>query len=98
MSNKIKSFKVEYQPHYSLNTEETEFVKNIRKSHCKGCRNELMPCGACAVLDCLLRKTYLPEGEWKKASEYDIHTKHLKEITDDINNRIIEEILKSPLC
>ena len=53
-----------------------------------------MPCGACAVLDCWLRQTYLPEGEWKKASEYDIHAKHLKEITDSIDKRIIEEIEK----
>ena len=78
----------------TFNTEETEFVKNIRKSHCKGCRNELMPCGACAVLDCWLRKTYLPEGEWQKAIEYDIHSKHLKDITDEIDKRILEELEK----
>lgn len=77
-----------------FNTEETDFVKNIRKSHCKGCLNEFMPCSACAVLDCWLRKTYLPEGEWEKASQYDIHTKHLKDITDDINKRILEELEK----
>lgn len=78
----------------SFNTEETDFVKNIRKTHCKGCRNEFMPCGACAVLDCWLRNTYLPKGEWKKASEYDIHTEQLKTITNDINKQILKEVLK----
>ena len=51
-----------------------------------------MPCNACAVLDCWLRKTYLPEGEWRKESEYDLHTKLMKDITDDIDKRIIEEL------
>lgn len=78
----------------SFNTEETTFVKNIRKNHCKGCRNEFMPCGACAVLDCWLRKTYLPEGEWKKASECDIIAKHVKDIANDIDKRILEEVMK----
>lgn len=53
-----------------------------------------MPCCACAVLDCWLRNTYLPEGEWEKASEYDIHAKHVKDIADDIDKRILEEVLK----
>ena len=75
-----------------FNTKETEFVKNIRDTHCKGCRNEYMPCNACAVLDCWLRKTYLPEGEWRKASEYDLHTKLMKDVTDAIDKRIIEEL------
>ena len=74
------------------NTEETEFVKNIRKSHCKGCRDEEALCTACAVLDCWLRKTYLPEGEWQKAVEYDFHTTHMQNIIDDIDKRIIEEL------
>jgi hypothetical protein len=72
-------------------SEETEFVKNIRNTHCKGCMNEYFPgCGACDVLNCWLHKTYLPEGEWRKAVECDTIAQQAK----DIGKAIDKEILK----
>lgn len=77
-----------------IGTNETEFVKDKRKAHCKGCMNENGFCGAQDVLMCWLRKTYLPEGEWDKALMSDMETKTVSEFTDEVNKRILEKILK----
>ena len=77
-----------------INPNESDFVKNIRKNHCKGCMNENGYCTACTVLDCWLRKTYLPDGEWVKACETDLCQKMSNEISNTINQQILNEIVK----
>lgn len=78
----------------NINPNESDFVKNIRKNHCKGCMNENGYCTACTVLDCWLRKTYLPDGEWTKACETDLYQKMSNEISNTINQQILNEIVK----
>ena len=77
---------------------ETDFVKNLRRTHCKGCRNEgneyYRYCNGQAVIHCYLVKTYIPNDEWKKTIENDILNKQSNDITIAINNEIIKEILK----
>ena len=42
--------------------DETDYVKNIRNTHCKGCMNEgddnFHFCDGKSVINCYLRKTY----------------------------------------
>jgi len=77
-----------------IGTNETEFVKDKRKTHCKDCMNKNGFCGAQDVLMCWLRKTYLPEGEWCKALISDVETQNVNEITAEVNKKIVEDILK----
>lgn len=77
------------------NPNESDFVKNIRKTHCKNCLNEGGFCNACEVLDCWLRHTYLPEGEWTKATMGDIEWKLTCQISDNINKEILNYILNN---
>ena len=71
---------------------ESDFVKNIRATHCKGCMNENGYCSACSVLDCWLRHTYLPEEEWSKANMSDIECKMTSQISDEIDKQILKEL------
>lgn len=71
---------------------ESEFVKDKRKNHCKGCMNANGWCTAQEVLMCWLRKTYLPKDEWHNAMMSDIETKCTNEITDEINNHILQDL------
>lgn len=77
---------------------ETDFVKNLRRTHCKGCRDEGNEfhryCNGQAVIQCYLVKTYIPKDEWKKTIENDIFNKHSNDIARAIDNEIIKEILK----
>jgi len=78
---------------YRINPNESDFVKDIRSTHCKGCLNEGGFCNACSVLDCWLRHTYLPAGEWSRAMRNDIEWKLTCEIADDINKNILDKLL-----
>lgn len=75
---------------FTFNTEETEFVKNIKKEQCEGCRSH--GCGARDVLMCWLRENFLPEGEWRKATEYDILKLNVENVSKEIDKAIIEEL------
>ena len=81
---------------HDMSFDESDFVKNLRKTHCKGCRDKNSPrkCSACAVLDCWLRKTYLPAGEWAQACRADILNKQVDNISEAINDEIMEFINK----
>lgn len=76
--------------------DESDFVKNLRETHCKDCRDKNSPrkCSACAVLDCWLRKTYLPAGEWAQACRADIVNEQMEDISKAIDKEIIEYIDK----
>ena len=73
---------------------ESDFVKDKRQNHCKGCMNENGYCSATEVLSCWLRKTYLPEDEWYKAMESDVITENINEISDAIDRKILEDMKK----
>ena len=77
---------------------ETDFVKNLRRTHCKGCRNEgdefQRYCNGQAVIHCYLVKQYIPNDEWRKTVENDITNEQTNEIARAIDNEIIKEILK----
>lgn len=73
-----------------INPDESDFVKHIRAIHCKGCMNENGYCSACSVLDCWLRHTYLPEGEWTKANMSDLEWKMTSQLSDEIDKHILE--------
>ena len=75
-----------------INPNESDFVKSIRCTHCKGCLNENGYCSACSVLDCWLRKTYLPAGVWEEACQDDIEWKLVCEISDSIDEQILVDI------
>lgn len=77
-----------------IGNDETDYVTHIRKTHCKGCLNEHGWCTAENVLMCWLRKTYLPEGEYEKAIQSDINTHLVNDITDEINKKILEDVMK----
>ena len=78
---------------YRVNPEESDFVKDIRNTHCKGCLNEGF-CNECSVLNCWLRHTYLPTGEWSRAMRNDIEWKLTCQISDEIDKEILKNILK----
>ena len=80
--------------HNKIGPNESEFVTDIRKNHCKDCMNKNGYCTAQAVLMCWLRKTYLPEGEWYNAMISDTETSAINEITDEVNERILDEMRK----
>lgn len=77
---------------------ETDFVKNLRQTHCKGCRDEGNEfhryCNGQAVIQCYLVKEHIPNDEWRKTIENDIFNKHSNDITRAINDKIIKDILK----
>lgn len=77
--------------------DETDYVKNIRNTHCKGCMNKgddnFHFCDGKSVINCYLRKTYLPEGEWQQTSMNDIRIEHCRQIAKYINEKILEKIL-----
>ena len=77
---------------------ETDLVKNLRGTHCKGCMNEGDEfhrfCNGQAVIHCYLVKQYIPNDEWKKTVENDIINKQSNDIVIAINNEIIKEILE----
>lgn len=75
-----------------IGANESEFVKDKREHHCKGCMNANGWCTAQEVLMCWLRKTYLPKDEWHNAMMSDIETKNVNEITNEINNSILQEL------
>lgn len=77
-----------------VNPNESDFVKSIRATHCKGCMNENGFCNACDVLDCWLRHTCLPVGEWARATMSDIEWKLSCQISAEIDKEILKEILK----
>lgn len=81
---------------HEMSFDESDFVKNLRETHCKGCRDENSPrkCGACAVLDCWLRRTYLPAGEWAQACRADILNEQVDNISEAINKEISKELLE----
>lgn len=76
---------------------EPVFVSELRNTHCKGCRDEHSPkkCTACQIIDCWLRKTYLPSGLYAEAIKYDIVSTQVDMITKEINKKIINDILKN---
>lgn len=76
----------------NIGVNESEFVKDKRKNHCKDCMNKNGFCTAQEVLMCWLRMTYLPKDEWHKAMMSDVETKCTNEITDEINSRILQEL------
>lgn len=78
--------------HDKIGPNESDFVKDKRNTHCAGCMNENGYCTAQDVLVCWLKKTYLPEGEWLKAIESDLMTENMNNITDEINNYILQEL------
>lgn len=77
-----------------INPNESDFVKDKRKNHCKGCMNENGYCSACEVLNCWLRKTYLPEGEWSRANMDDITWKNVNELSNEVDKKIMKELSK----
>lgn len=76
---------------------ETDFVKKLRKEHCKGCRNEgdefQRYCNGQSVIHCYLVKQYVSDAEWKKTIENDILNEQIRNISDAIDKKIIEEVL-----
>jgi hypothetical protein len=77
-------------------SDETDYVKNIRNTHCKGCMNEgddnFHYCDGKSVINCYLRRTYIPEGEWQQTSLNDIRIAHCRQITESINKQILEKL------
>lgn len=77
---------------HDMSFDESDFVKNLRETHCKDCRDKNSPrkCRACEVLDCWLRETYLPAGEWAQACRADILNEQMDNISETINCKIKE--------
>lgn len=77
---------------------ETDFVKNLRRTHCKGCRDEgdefHRYCNGQAVIHCYLVKQHIPNDEWRKTVENDITNEQVNEIARAIDHEIIKEIYK----
>ena len=76
-----------------------DFVKDIRRTHCIGCRDNTTIrnnyiCDNRAVIDCWLRKTYLPSGVYSKAAEADMVSSMTNNVTEEINQRIINDIME----
>lgn len=74
-----------------------DFVKDIRRTHCIGCRDNTAICNnyICdnrAVIDCWLRKTYLPSGVYSEAAEADMVSSMTDNLTKEINQMIINDI------
>ena len=75
-----------------INPDESEFVKDKRKNHCKGCMNENGYCSACEVLNCWLRETYLPKGVWAEAIESDITWENVQNLSHEIDKNIMRDL------
>lgn len=77
---------------------ETDFVKNLRRTHCKGCRDEgdefHRYCNGQAVIHCYLVKQYIPNDEWRKTIENDITNEQVNEIARAIDNEIIKDMVE----
>ena len=77
---------------------ETDFVKNLRRTHCKGCRDEgdefHRYCNGQEVIRCYLVKQYIPNDEWKKTIENDILNKQCNEIARTIDNEITKHLIE----
>lgn len=76
-----------------------DFVKDIRRTHCIGCRDNTTICNnyICdnrAVIDCWLRKTYLPPGVYNKATEADLVSSMANNISKEINQMVINDIME----
>jgi hypothetical protein len=74
-----------------------DFVKDIRRTHCIGCRNNTTIynnyiCDNRAVIDCWLRKTYLPSGVYSEATKSDLVSAMTNNVTEEINQMIINDI------
>ena len=75
---------------------ETDFVKNLRRTHCKGCRNEgdeyYRYCNGQTVIHCYLVKTYIPHEEWHNTVRNDISNELVEDLSKEINKEIIKEM------
>lgn len=76
-----------------------EYVKNLRNTHCVNCRDNTIIhgkhlCDNRAVINCWLRKTYLPDGIYSKASEADCISSMTIKVADEIDKKILKQILK----
>jgi hypothetical protein len=74
-----------------------DFVKDIRRTHCIDCRNNTTIrnnyiCDNRVVIDCWLRKTYLPSGVYSEATKADLVSSMTNNITEEINQMIINDI------
>ena len=76
---------------YRINPNESDFVKDKRNTHCKGCMNEGI-CMTTEVLNCWLRETYLPKGEWTRAMKDECDWKLTCEISDEIDKKILDTL------
>lgn len=77
---------------------ETDFVKNLRKTHCKGCMNEgdeyYRYCNGQTVIHCYLVKTYIPHEEWHNTVQNDILNKQTNDIAIAIDKEIIKDMVE----
>lgn len=77
---------------------ETDFVKNLRETHCKGCRDEGNEfhryCNGQAVIQCYLVKQYIPHEEWHNTVQNDILNKQTNDIAIAIDKEIIKDMVE----
>jgi hypothetical protein len=75
---------------------ETDFVKNLRKTHCKGCMNEGDEfhrfCNGQAVIHCYLVNKYIPHEEWHNTVQNDISNVLAEDLSIVINKEIINDM------
>lgn len=78
---------------------ETDFVKNLRRTHCKGCMNEgdefHRYCNGQTVIHCYLVNKHIPREEWHNTVQNDILNASVEGISKEIDKKIIEAILKN---
>lgn len=75
---------------------ETDFVKNLRTTHCKGCMNEGDEfhrfCNGQAVIHCYLVNKYIPHEEWHNTVQNDISNVLSEDLSISINKEIINDM------
>ena len=75
---------------------ETDFVKNLRKTHCKGCMNEGDEfhrfCNGQTVIHCYLVNKYIPNDEWHATVRNDTSNVLAEDLSKEINKEIIKDI------
>lgn len=75
---------------------ETDFVKNLRKTHCQGCMNEGDEfhrfCNGQAVIHCYLVNKYIPHEEWHNTVQNDISNVLSEDLSIAINKEIINDM------
>lgn len=75
---------------------ETDFVKNLRRTHCKGCMNEGDEfhrfCNGQAVIHCYLVNKYIPHEEWHNTVQNDISNVLTEDLSIAINKEIINDM------